>query len=129
MNLVLFDGVCNLCNSTVQFLIAHDTNNKLHFAAQQTDAGIAIMKQYNLSEDVKSVIFLKEGVIFYKSDAIIEIAALLTGWPKLLKYGKLFPKCIRNGLYELVAKHRYRLFGKKEACALPNKAYLEKFIQ
>lgn len=113
MNLVLFDGVCNLCNGTVQFLIEHDTKNKLHFVAQQTNAGIAIMKQYNLPEEVKSVIFLKEGVAFYKSDAIIEIAALLTGWPKLLKYGKLFPKFMRNGLYELVANNRYRLFGKK----------------
>ena len=74
MNIVLFDGVCNLCNSTILFLIKHDANHNLHFAATQTESGKKLMRQYNILDEEKSVFFIKEGIVFSKSNAVIEIA-------------------------------------------------------
>ena len=129
MNIVLFDGVCNLCNSTVLFLIKHDGNNQLHFAAQQTTKGQHILEQYGVNENCKSVVFIKNHVPYYKSDAIIEIVKLLTGWPKILTAGVLFPKCFRNWMYDLIANYRYKVFGKKDTCVIPSKTIEHKFIQ
>jgi len=120
MNIILFDGVCNLCHHLVSFLIKYDKTNIFHFAAQQTTAGENIIRQYDLIDDRKSIILIKEGLVYYKSDAIIEIAKKLNGWPHLLKYGFLFPKFLRDGIYDLIAKNRYYLFGKKENCPIPS---------
>lgn len=128
MNIVLFDGICNLCNKTVLFLIKHDKNNCLHFAAQQTYAGEKIMKQHAIIEDCKSVVFIKDEYVYYKSDAIIEISKLLSGWPRIGIIGYLFPKFLRNGIYDLVANNRYKLFGKQKTCSMPSKANEHKFI-
>jgi predicted DCC family thiol-disulfide oxidoreductase YuxK len=128
MNIVLFDGVCNLCNSTVLFLIKHDVNNQLKFSAQQTEAGKNIMLQNNIATNNSSVIFIKETKVYDKSDAIIEISKLLTGWPSILKYGKIFPKWLRNFIYDLIAKNRYRIFGKRNECAIPSEANKVKFL-
>ena len=70
MNIILFDGVCNLCSSTVSFLIKYDKNNIFKFAASQTNAGENIIRQYTILNEGKSVIFIKEGIVLYKSDAI-----------------------------------------------------------
>jgi len=128
MNIILFDGVCNLCNHLVSFLIKYDKNNIFHFAAQQTTAGEKIIRQYNLIDEGNSVILIKEGVTYYKSDAIIEIAKKLNGWPRILKYGSIFPKFLRDGIYNLIAKNRYYLFGKKEACPIPSEDDRKRYI-
>ncbi len=128
MNIVLFDGICNLCNSTVSFLIKYDTNNNLHFAAQQTETGKKIMMQYDIKDDNKSVILIKHDKVFYKSNAIIEITTLLSGWPRILKYSKIIPGFIRDALYDLIAKYRYGIFGKKDKCSVPSQATLKKFL-
>lgn len=128
MNIVVFDGICNLCNRTVSFLIKNDTNNLLHFTAQQNQAGIDIMHQYGIEAANKSVIFIKEDKVFYKSDAIIEISKLLTGWPRILKYSYLVPKLLRDGIYDIIAVNRYRLFGKRTTCSIPTKEHQHKFL-
>jgi predicted DCC family thiol-disulfide oxidoreductase YuxK len=128
MNIVLFDGVCNLCNSTVLFLIKHDTNNQLHFSAQQTEAGKKIILQNNIVTDNNSVIFIRETHVYYKSDAIIEITKMLTGWPKILYYGKVLPTLFRNALYDLIAKNRYKIFGKRNECVIPSEEIKYKFL-
>ena len=128
MNIVLFDGICNLCNRTVSFLIKNDTNNLLHYTAQQNQAGIDIMHQYGIEAANKSVIFIKEDKVFYKSDAIIEISKLLTGWPRILKYSYLVPKLLRDGIYDIIAVNRYRLFGKRTTCSIPTKEHQHKFL-
>ena len=120
MNIILFDGVCNLCNSTVTFLIKHDKNNQLHFAAQQTSAGEKIKKQYHITDNHQSVIIIKNELVYFKSDAIIEIGKLLTGWPRILVVGVILPAFFRNWLYDLIAKNRYRFFGKREICSVPS---------
>jgi predicted DCC family thiol-disulfide oxidoreductase YuxK len=128
MTIVLFDGICNLCNSTVLFLIKHDSNCHLHFAAQQTEAGKNTMQQYGIAEENKSVILIKDNLVFYKSDAVIEIVKLLCGWPQILSYSKHIPKFVRDAIYDLVAKHRYVLFGKRTTCMTPSHGHKERFI-
>ena len=128
MNIILFDGVCNLCNNTVSFLIKHDKNNIFKFAAMQTNAGENIIRQYSLLKEGKSVIFIKDGIEFYKSDAIIEIAKLINGWPHIFKYACLFPKFLRDGIYNLIAKNRYSLFGRKATCTVPSEEDRKRFL-
>ncbi len=128
MNIVLFDGVCNLCNSTILFLIKHDTNHNLHFAATQTESGKKLMQQYNILDEEKSVILIKEGIVFFKSNAVIEIAKQITGWPHIFKYGNLFPAFIRDGFYNLIAKYRYALMGTRDSCSVPSKDHIERFL-
>ena len=128
MNIILFDGVCNLCNNFVPFLIKYDKNNIFHFAAMQTKAGENIIQEYGVLNDRKSIILIKQGVVLYKSDAIIEIAKQITGWPSIFKYGFLFPKFLRDGIYDLIAKNRYFLFGKKETCSIPSEKDSKRFI-
>ena len=128
MNIVLFDGVCNLCNSTILFLIKHDANHNLHFAATQTESGKKLMRHYNILDEEKSVFFIKEGIVFSKSNAVIEIAKQITGWPHIFKYGKLFPAFIRDGVYNLIAKNRYALMGTRDSCSIPSKDDMERFL-
>jgi predicted DCC family thiol-disulfide oxidoreductase YuxK len=128
MNIILFDGVCNLCNNTVLFLIKYDKKNIFKFAASQTNAGENIIRQYSISNEGKSVIFIKDGIVFYKSDAVIEIAKLIKGWPYIFKYASLFPKFFRDGMYNLIAKNRYSLFGKKETCMIPTEKNRNRFL-
>ena len=128
MNIVLFDGVCNLCNSTILFLIKHDTNHNLHFAATQTESGKNLMRQYNILDEEKSVFFIKDGIVFSKSNAVIEIAKQITRWPHIFKYGILFPAFIRDGIYNLIAKNRYALMGTRDSCSVPSKDHIERFL-
>lgn len=128
MNIILFDGVCNLCGNSVSLLIKYDKNNIFRFAAMQTKAGERIMQEYRVLNDRKSIILIKQGVVLYKSDAIIEIAKQINGWPSILKFGFLFPKFLRDGIYDLIAKNRYFLFGKKETCSIPSEKDSKRFI-
>lgn len=128
VNIILFDGVCNLCNNSVSFLIKYDKNYIFKFVALQTSAGQSIINQYGLLNEGKSVVLIKDGIVFYKSDAVIEIAKQIKGWPHIFKYGYLFPKFLRDGIYNLIAKNRYFLFGRKETCAIPSEKDRERFI-
>jgi predicted DCC family thiol-disulfide oxidoreductase YuxK len=128
MNIILFDGICNLCNNTVSFLIKHDKNNIFKFAASQSNAGESIIRQYSLWDEGKSVIFIKDGIVFYKSDAIIEIAKQINGWPHIFKHACLFPKFLRDGIYNLIATNRYTLFGRKETCMVPTEENRNRFL-
>ena len=128
MNIILFDGVCNLCNNSVSFLIKYDKNYIFKFVALQTSAGQSIINQYGLLNEGKSVVLIKDGIVFYKSDAVIEIAKQIKGWPHIFKYGNLFPAFIRDGVYNLIAKNRYTLMGRRDSCSIPSKDHLERFL-
>ncbi len=128
MNIILFDGLCNLCSSTVKILIKYDTKNQLFFASQQGNAGRNLMIKYNIKDDLKSVILIKADIVFYQSDAIIEISNIITGWPNLLKYGSFFPKRFRNWVYHMISNNRYRIFGKKNECEIFGKEHQDKFL-
>jgi predicted DCC family thiol-disulfide oxidoreductase YuxK len=112
----------------VQIIIRHDPTAQIHFAAQQSEAGEKLLSDYKISTSASSVIFIKDRLVYEKSDAVIEIAKLLTGWPSLFKYTIIVPRFIRNYIYQLVAANRYRLFGKQAQCMVPKEEEKGRFL-
>jgi predicted DCC family thiol-disulfide oxidoreductase YuxK len=126
---VLFDGVCNLCNGSVIFIIRRDAQAKLKFAPLQSDYGAEQLKRFNLTaSSLDSVLLVKAGRLFQKSNAALEIAAMLDGmWPAFYVF-KIVPRGMRDFIYDWVAKNRYRWFGKKEACMIPTPDMNSRFV-
>lgn len=117
MNIVLFDGICNLCNASVRFISRHDKNNTIQFASLQSETAKELLLKMNIdSQKIDSIIFVSNEKVFFKSAAAIEIAKRMRGFPRLLKYFQFIPGPIRDFVYDLIAKNRYRLFGK--TCSL-----------
>lgn len=128
-NIVLFDGVCNLCNGAVNFLIDHDKNNVLYFASLQSDFGQEVLKDYGMkTNDFDTFVFLKNGKPFTRSQAALEVLHQLGGaWSSLYLF-RFVPSFVRDSIYKLVAKNRYRLFGQREACRMPTPELKAKFL-
>lgn len=126
---VLFDGVCNLCNGSVLFIIKRDTKSKFKFASLQSEYGVEQMKKFNLPpSSLNSVLLIKDGRLFQRSNAALEIASLLDGlWPMLYAF-KIVPAFLRDLVYDWIASNRYRWFGKKEACMIPTPEMRARFI-
>jgi predicted DCC family thiol-disulfide oxidoreductase YuxK len=126
---VLFDGVCNLCNGSVLFIIKRDAQSKLKFASLQSEYGADQMKRFNLpSSALNSVLLVKDGQLFQKSNAALEIARMLDGmWPWLYAF-KIVPLFMRDFIYDWIAGNRYRWFGRKEACMIPTLEMRARFI-
>lgn len=131
MYTVLFDGVCNLCNASVNFIIDRDKNSRFVFAALQSEAGRRLLEGYQVSIPTKgfdSIILIKNDKIYKRSDAALEIAKNLSGmWP-LFYIFKIIPSPIRDIFYNLIAKNRYILFGKNESCRIPTPELKQKFL-
>ena len=127
MNIILFDGVCNLCDFSVQFVIKHDKNAYYHFAAQQSEIGQSLVKKYQL-ESFDSIMLIKDESIYTYSSAVIEIAKHLDGGWKYLGIFSFIPTVIRDFIYKLVAKYRYSVFGKKDVCMIPTLENEERFL-
>lgn len=127
--IVLFDGVCNLCSSSVQFILSRDKSGVFHYASLQSDFGQAFLASRNLSqEDFDSVILIEGDQFFVKSDAALRISSRLGGlWP-LLGIGRILPRKIRDALYDFIARRRYRWFGRKETCWLPKAEWKGRFM-
>jgi len=127
--IILFDGVCNLCNSTVQKVIENDYKNQFKFASLQSEFGQEFLKKNDLStEEFNSIILVDGDRYFTKSDAALRIGRELKGiykWSKLLF---VFPKFIRDFVYDIISQNRYRWFGKQESCWLPTPDLQEKFL-
>jgi predicted DCC family thiol-disulfide oxidoreductase YuxK len=128
MNIIVFDGVCNFCNRIVQIIIRHDPSAQIHFAAQQSEAGEKLLNQYSIQESTSSVVFITKGMVYYQSDAVIEIAKLLKGWPSIFKYGIIVPRFLRNAIYKFIAANRYLIFGKQDQCMVPKKEDKGRFL-
>jgi predicted DCC family thiol-disulfide oxidoreductase YuxK len=128
MNIIVFDGVCNFCNRIVQLIIRHDPSAQIHFAAQQSEAGKKLIKDLAIKESSNSVLFVKDGLVYYQSDAVIEIAKLLTGWPSIFKYGIIVPRFLRNAIYKFIAANRYAIFGKQDQCMVPKEEDRVRFL-
>ena len=128
MNIIVFDGVCNFCNRIVQIIIRHDPSAQIHFAAQQSEAGEKLIKDLAIKESSNSVLFVKDGLVYYQSDAVIEIAKLLKGWPIIFKYGIIVPRFLRNAIYKLIAANRYAIFGKQDQCMVPKEEDRVRFL-
>lgn len=118
---ILFDGVCNLCNSSVQFVIKHDPKKKFRFASIQGDYGQQVLKQFHLPPDsLNSFILLEDNQIYTHSTGALKVAKQLSGaWPLLYVF-IIIPPFIRNVVYQFIANNRYKWFGKKESCAIPS---------
>ncbi len=128
MNIIVFDGVCNFCNRIVQIIIRHDPSAQIHFAAQQSEAGEKLLNQYSIQENTSSVVFITKGMVYYQSDAVIEIAKLLKGWPIIFKYGIIVPRFLRNTIYKFIAANRYAIFGKQDQCIVPKEDEKRRFL-
>jgi predicted DCC family thiol-disulfide oxidoreductase YuxK len=127
--IILFDGVCNLCNGAVQFVIKRDKRNRFLFASLQSSFGQSQLEKFGLSvNEFNSIVVLKGNKILQCSDAALAIAKDLSGmWPAFYVL-KICPKFIRDFFYDIISKNRYRLFGKKDACMIPTSEMKSKFI-
>jgi predicted DCC family thiol-disulfide oxidoreductase YuxK len=127
---LLFDGVCNLCNGTVQWIIERDPQGKIKFASLQSDVGRALLQQHGLPVDqLNSVVLIDKGKLYMRSDASLQLLYLLGGWWAVLSL-KLWvvPRFVRNAVYDYVARNRYRWFGKKDQCMMPSPALKARFL-
>ena len=126
--IILFDGVCNLCNGFVNFLIDQDTSNRFKFASLQSEFGEKVLVNNNLqTDDYQSVIVLVGDELFTKSAAIFKVIERLPKW-RWLRFFKVFPSFILDAIYGFVAQNRYRIFGKRESCRLPTPELRERFL-
>ena len=128
--IILFDGVCNLCNKTIQTIIINDTKDVFRFAPLQSDIGLQIVNERGIdTENLDSVILIDPGVAYYsKSTAAIEIAKHLKGY-SWLKYFKGLPEGIRDSVYEVIANNRYKWWGQKESCMVPTPELQSLFLK
>ena len=128
--IILFDGVCNLCNSSVQFIIKHEKDNHFKFASLHSNFAQEILSENNIDTQVfDSIILIETNQLYFKSNAILRIATGLKKPYELLRFLRIFPLFIRDFFYDIVAKYRYKCFGKKETCFLPNEAMKSRFIK
>ena len=129
--IILFDGVCNLCDSAVQMIIKHDTKDVFRFVALQSDLGQKIIQHLGINaQKTDSIILYQQGFAYhYKSEAVLEIAKNLGGIFYFATLFSILPTSVNNYIYEYVAKNRYKWFGKKDACLIPSKEIKAKFLE
>ena len=128
--LILFDGVCNLCNASVQYVIKRDKNNVFMFAALQSTIGQQLIKEFNIDTEKTDSILLynPEKGIDYKSTAALKVAVKLSFPINLMAVFFIIPVFIRNWVYDYIAKNRYTWYGKKDACMIPTPELKSKFL-
>jgi predicted DCC family thiol-disulfide oxidoreductase YuxK len=127
--LILFDGICNFCNSAVNFVIKKDKEAFIHFAPLQSPKGRLYLKQYNYPvNNLNSFVFIEDNKVYTKSTAALKVCRHLKGgWP--LCYGFIIvPKFIRDGIYSWVAKNRYKWFGVRQECMMPTPEVRSRFV-
>jgi predicted DCC family thiol-disulfide oxidoreductase YuxK len=128
-DLLIFDGVCNLCVHSVKFILAHESDARLRFVPLQSRAGMRMMQRHGFSpEDVKTFVLVAGGKPYVKSDAAIRVAAFLRGPWKVLGAIRVFPRPVRDWVYDVVARNRYRWFGRTESCMVPTPELRARFI-
>ncbi|RPD98627.1 thiol-disulfide oxidoreductase DCC family protein [Aureibaculum marinum] len=129
-SIILFDGICNLCNNAVQFIIKRDKDNHFLFTSLQSDVAQDILLHFKLkNSDFDSIILIDNGKLFTKSTASLQISKKLDGLWKYLYVLIIIPEFIRDFFYTLLAQNRYKWFGKKETCMIPNKTIKNRFLE
>ena len=128
--IILFDGVCNLCNSSVRYIIKRDKNDLFRFVALQSELGQKILNHLGISDrNIDSIVLYEPGrAYYYKSNAVIRIAGYLGGLVSLLTVFKPFPIKIKDIIYDYIARNRYKWYGKKESCMIPTPELKAKFL-
>ena len=129
--IILFDGVCNLCNSAVQFVIRHDKKDVFRFVALQSELGQKILKHIGVnSENIESIVLYEPNIAYYyKSQAAIQISKNLGGFWHFGTIFRIIPAAISDVLYDYIAKNRYKWYGKKESCMIPTPELKNKFLE
>ncbi|MDZ7933659.1 MAG: thiol-disulfide oxidoreductase DCC family protein [Emticicia sp.] len=126
---ILFDGVCNFCNASINFIIDRDSKGIFKFAALQSEVGQELLKKFGLkTADFDSIVAIEGDKVYQKSDAALEIARRMDGIWKGLYFLKIIPAFLRNPVYDLVARNRYRFFGRTDACRIPTPELKARFL-
>ena len=128
--IILFDGVCNLCNGFVQFVIKHDKADIFRYASLQSDIGQRLTEERKIdTKTIDSVILIAPGIAYYvKSDAALQIGKHLKGYRTISSVVNLIPKGLRNIVYDIIARNRYKWYGKKDQCMIPTPELKAKFL-
>jgi predicted DCC family thiol-disulfide oxidoreductase YuxK len=128
-NIILFDGICNLCNSTVRFIVKRDSKAKFKFASLQSEIGQTILQRFNLPiEEFDSFVYVQGDKYFLKSSAALNVIKELRGFWKVLYAFVILPKPLRDFAYNIIAQTRYKLFGKREICTIPTPEMRQRFL-
>lgn len=128
-HLVIFDGVCNLCEASVNFIIERDPDGTFQFVPSQTPLGGRLQEKYNINTgSLDTVILIRDGIAYTESDAAVEIAKEFDGAWKLLSLARFVPRPIRNRVYRWIARNRYAWFGQKDVCLVPTPEIRGRFL-
>ena len=127
--IILFDGYCNFCSRSVMFIIRRDRKAHFTFAPSQTPGGQKTIQEFHLGELARhSIVLIEQGNVYKKSSAALRIARRLDGAWSLFYIFMIIPKRIRDGMYDLIARNRYRLFGMRDRCFVPDPELRERFL-
>lgn len=127
--ILLFDGVCNLCSSSVQFVLKRNKKGNIRFASLQSEFGQKALKDSQLPIDyINSLVLLENGKTYVKSDAALRLSKHLNGFWKVGSVFLVVPRFIRNAVYDLIAKYRYNWFGKMDVCWIPKPEWKDRFL-
>lgn len=126
-SILLFDGECNFCNSSINFVLKHEKKPELFFSSLQSETGKKILNHFGI-KNVESVVLIEENKIYLQSTAALKIAKYLKGAYPLLYGFMIVPPFIRNSIYNYVAKNRYKWFGKRDTCMIPDENLKQRFI-
>ena len=132
--ILLYDGVCGLCNGLVQFLLKRDTHDRLRYASLQSELAATVLKRHGADPHELDTVYVVVGYnqsdekMLSRSDAILYLGEQLGGIWKIATIGRVIPKFLRDGLYKLVATNRYRMFGKYDSCMMPAPGHRAKFL-
>jgi predicted DCC family thiol-disulfide oxidoreductase YuxK len=127
--IIMFDGVCNLCNNIVQFVIKRDKAGYFQFASQQSPQGIAMMEKYQIDSNTDSFILIEHDRSYMKSTAALKVSKNLDGMWKVFYLGMVIPRPIRDAMYDYIARNRYKWFGKRDSCMLPGTEMKKRFLE
>lgn len=130
-NIILFDGVCNLCSSSIQFIIKRDKKQYFRFASLQSETAKEIFKSIDIPlKSMESIVLIENKTVYVQSMAALRIAKKLGGlWPLVYYIGRMLPHSLRDTIYNWVARNRYKWFGKKDSCMLPAPGIQHRFLQ
>lgn len=128
--IILFDGVCNLCDSSIQFIIKHDKKDIFRFVALQSDMGLEITKHIGVdTSKIDSILLYEPGkAYYYKAEAALKIAKELGGIYTIISCFSILPNFLTNTVYDYIARNRYKWYGKKDACMIPTPELKAKFL-
>lgn len=127
--IILFDGICNFCNSAVNFVIRNDKKSTIKFATLQSEIADQLLEKYSVSkEGLRTFFFIENGIVYTSSTAAIRVCRYLGGlWPLMIGF-IIVPRFIRDGIYNWVSKNRYKWFGTREECMVPSPELRMRFL-